>query len=259
MPKPQSLSQSEKTTSSRVSRKALLNSAVAAAALGAVATVARLGMRPESRLFGSTLIAGHDPNEIALTYDDGPNDRSTPELLDVLSRFGAHATFFMVGKFVRQRPDIVRRVHAEGHLIGNHTMTHPFLANKPIAFVEEELRGCNELIEDLLGAPVRYFRAPFGARRPAVLRCARELGLTPVQWNVQGNDWEPIGVSGILQHIERGLLRARRRGRGANVLLHDGFDQQMGYDRTDTVRATEMLLLEAHAMHHSVVTVEAWG
>ncbi|MGI4831329.1 MAG: polysaccharide deacetylase family protein [Janthinobacterium lividum] len=239
-----------------VSGKFVLGGALAA---GALATVASFGLRPESQLFGRTLVAGTDPNEIALTYDDGPNDRSTPELLEVLNRFGVHATFFMIGKFVRQRPDVVRAVQAEGHLIGNHTLSHPFLANKSTRFIRDELQGCNAVLEDVLGAPVHYFRPPFGARRPAVLRCARDLGLTPVQWNVQGNDWEPIGTAAILRLLDRGLRNTQRKRRGANVLLHDGFDQQMGTDRSDTVRATEMLLWKAQEEGRRVVTVDAWG
>ena len=238
-----------------VSRKVMIGSALTA---GALATFAKMGMQPESQLFGRTLVAGHNPEELALTYDDGPNERSTLELLDVLDRFNVRATFFMVGKFVRQRPEIVRAVQAGGHLIGNHTMNHPFLANKPVSLIETEIRQCNEVLEDTLGTPVRYFRAPFGARRPAVLRCARELGLTSVQWNVQGNDWEPIGAGGILRHLERGLKRTRRKHRGANVLLHDGFDRQMGTDRSDTVRATELLLCKASEASTRIVTVDAW-
>lgn len=241
---------------SGVSGKFVLGSAVAA---GALATLASFGLKPDSQLFGRTLVAGNDPNEIALTYDDGPNDSATPELLEVLSRFGVRATFFMIGKFVRQRRDLVRAVQAAGHLIGNHTVSHPFLANKPLRLIEDEVRGCNQLLEDALGSPVRYFRAPFGARRPAVLRCAREMGLQPVQWNVQGNDWEPIGAAAILRHLDRGLKSTYRRGRGANVLLHDGFDQQMGADRSDTVRATELLLLKAEEQGRRIVTVDAWG
>ena len=242
-----------------VTSRAVLSGIAITAALGTAAAVVRLGLQPESQLFGRTLIAGQDATELALTYDDGPNDRSTPELLDVLSRLNTRATFFMVGKFVRQRPDLARAVRAAGHLVGNHTMTHPFLANKPLRFVEQELRDCNQALEDALGEQVRYFRAPFGARRPAVLRCARSLGLPPVQWNAQGNDWEPIGAQGIVEHVERGLARARAKGRGANILLHDGFDQEMGYDRSDTVRATGMLLANARAQGQRVVTVDAWG
>lgn len=239
----------------------------AAAFLGVAATAAAYkllhsGLQPESQLFGRTLISGQDPNEWALTYDDGPNPRSTPELLDVLAHHNARATFFMVGKFIQHDPaqrDLVRRVHAAGHLIGNHTMSHPFLATKPMKVVRQEIRDCTALLEDTLGAPIHYFRAPFGARRPGVLRFLREEGLTPVQWNVQGNDWEPIGVQGILSHIEPGLARARQRHRGANILLHDGFDKEQGYDRTDTVRATDALLQRAAAQGLRMLTVDAWA
>ncbi len=165
----------------------------------------------------------------------------------------------MVGKFILDQANLVRRVHAAGHLIGNHTMSHPFLATKPMNFVEREVRDCTALLEDTLGVPIRYFRAPFGGRRPGILRFLGKEGLKPVQWNVQGNDWEPIGVQGILDHIEPGLSRARKRNRGANILLHDGFDEQQGYDRTDTVRATKSLLERAAQGNIRVVTVDAWG
>ena len=233
----------------------------AALLLGTVAAGYKLitsGLEPESQLFGPTLVGGDDPNQWALTYDDGPNPRSTPELLDVLARHEVRATFFMIGNFVREHRALVRRVHAAGHLVGNHTMSHPFLATKPMEVVAREILDCSALLEDTLGAPVRYFRAPFGARRPGVLRFVRAHGLTPVQWNAQGNDWEPIGVTGILSRLESGLERARRRGRGANILLHDGFDEQGGFDRTDTVNATGMLLERARQEGVRVVRVDAW-
>lgn len=239
-----------------IPKTVLLGGAAVAATL---ATVASVGMRPDSQLFGRTLVAGNDPDELALTYDDGPNDRSTPELLEVLDRHNVRATFFLIGRYVRQCPRLVRELHAAGHLVGNHTMTHPFLANKGAASIKEELSRCNALLEDTLGAPVRYFRAPFGARRPAVLRCARELGLEPVQWNAQGNDWEPIGVAAILRRLERGMRKARDRGRGSNILLHDGFDQCMGWDRSDSLRATDLLLGKALGAGMRAVTVDAWG
>ena len=207
----------------------------------AAATLTYAALSPTSQLLGHTLIAGSDPNQAALTFDDGPND-ATLDLLDVLARHNARATFFMIGRFVRQRPEIVRAVQVAGHLIGNHTQTHPWLAWQTARTIREELRACNQAIEDAIGAPVRYFRPPHGARRPAVLRIARELGLTTVQWNAMAHDWKPIGADRMLARLDRDLLRCRKRGVGANILLHDGFDQQMGTDRSDTLRVTSRLL-----------------
>lgn len=230
------------------------------AAAGAVAiggTLAYAGLAPQSQLFGQTLIAVDDPNQLALTYDDGPNDAATMQLLDVLARHHTRATFFMIGRFVRQRPEIARAVHAAGHLVGNHTMTHPWLAWQSDRVIREELRGCNDTLEDVLGAPVRYLRPPHGARRPAVFHAARELGLTLVQWNVIGNDWAPIGADGVLRRVQRGLEAARAKSTGANILLHDGFDQRMGADRSATVEATDRLLSSAQAQSR-FVTVDVW-
>jgi peptidoglycan/xylan/chitin deacetylase (PgdA/CDA1 family) len=235
----------------------LATAAVSAIAVGG--TLAYAALSPQSQLFGDTLIAGRDPAEVAFTYDDGPNDAATMQLLEVLARHNVRATFFMIGRFVQQRPEIARAVHAAGHLVGNHTMTHPWLAWQPDRVIREELRGCNQALEDALGAPVRYMRPPHGARRPAVLRTAGELDLTLVQWNVMGNDWAPIGADGVLRKVLRGLEAVRERGRGANILLHDGYDQRMGADRSATVQATDQLLTQLAASGGRVVTVDAWG
>ena len=158
------------------------------AALSAAAATAGLaaggylyaGMWPTSQLFGRTIIAGRDANEFALTYDDGPNDSCTESILDILARYQVYATFFVIGRFVRERSALVRRTRAAGHLVGNHTMTHPVLLFQSPLRVREELAGTNAAIEDALGEKVSYFRPPHGARRPDVLRTAHELGLTPV-------------------------------------------------------------------------------
>jgi peptidoglycan-N-acetylglucosamine deacetylase len=228
--------------------------AVAATAL----TLVNAALSPQSQLFGPTLIAGNDPREVALTYDDGPNDACTESLLEVLDRYNVKATFFMIGRFVRQSPALARQVHAAGHLIGNHTMTHPWLAWQSAQRIREELRGCNEALEDALGVPVHYFRPPHGARRPFVLRTATELGLTTVQWNAMGMDWQPIGAEQIVANLARGLSRTRQRNQGANVLLHDGYDRAMDADRTQTVRATEILLKRFSQEGIRAVTVDAW-
>jgi len=214
---------------------------------------------PSSQIFGRTLIAGNDPSEIALTFDDGPNPAATPALLEVLDRHAVRATFFAMGSYARQQPDLVRQVVAAGHLLGNHTMSHPRLSTQPAARVRQELADCNAALEDITGTAVRYFRPPFGARRPVVLRIARELGLTPVLWNVTGYDWDPIGVQGILKNLDAGIARNRRRGRSSNLLLHDGSHRGIGWHRMDTVRAVDRLLSAKQGTEPRYVTVNAWG
>ena len=233
----------------------LAGAALAAAGL----TLTYAALSPGSQLFGHTIIAGNNPDEAALTYDDGPNDVATDALLEVLARHNARATFFMIGSFVLQRPEIVRRVHAAGHLIGNHTQTHPWLSFQSASAIREQLRACNHALEDAIGAPIRYFRPPHGARRPAVFRAAEELGLKLVQWNTMGYDWQPIPPERILTNIKRGLHRARRRHTGANILLHDGHQEGIGANRNATVQATAELLQRFAQQGISNVTVDAWG
>jgi peptidoglycan/xylan/chitin deacetylase (PgdA/CDA1 family) len=229
----------------------------AACAVAGVWTYASLA--PESQLFGRTIVAGRDAAEFALTFDDGPNDPWTGRLLDVLARYQARATFFLIGKYVRQRPDLVREIREAGHLIGNHTATHPWLAVQSAARVREELAGCNAALEDVLGEKVQFFRPPHGSRRPAVLRAARELELTAVMWNAMGFDWRANTTADrIAAHLERGIARNRQRGRGSNLLLHDGGHVAMGADRSQSVEATGEIL-ERHAPGKvRYVTVDAW-
>ena len=215
---------------------------------------------PTSQLFGRTLIAGCDPDELALTFDDGPNDAATPHLLDVLAKYQVRGTFFIIGSFARQRADLVRRIAAEGHLIGNHTMHHPKLALESTRSVRQQLADCTAVLEDLIGSEVRFFRPPFGSRRPVVLQIAREFGLTPVTWNVTAHDWDPIGTEGILSRIDSGIAANRRRSRGSNILLHDGSHRAMGAHRMDTVRAVDALLSRNDGTAQlRWVTVAAWA
>lgn len=229
-----------------------------AAAIGlAAGGYAYAGMWPTSQIFGRTLVAGHDANEYALTYDDGPNDACTERLLDVLAAHNARATFFMIGRFVRERRGLARRVRAAGHLVGNHTFTHPVLLWTEPKKAREELAATNAALEDALGEKVSYFRPPHGARRPDVLRSARELGLTPVLWNAMGYDWRPTTAATIVGNLEKGIRKNRRAGRGSNLLLHDGGQAGIGQDRMASVEATELILRSAQGIRF--VTVDAWG
>jgi peptidoglycan/xylan/chitin deacetylase (PgdA/CDA1 family) len=219
-------------------------------------TLAWAALSPQSQIFGATLIAPARPGEFALTYDDGPNPAATPALLEVLAKHKVRATFFVIGSFVRECPSLLREVRAAGHLIGNHTMTHPWLAWQSERRIREELSGTSAAIEDVLGEPVKFFRAPHGARRPAVLRAAREMGMTPVQWNLICGDWNPVGADKLFGRIERGFTRNSRRGMATNVVLHDGGHLALGAQRMDTVHATERFIAQHAKLQF--VGVDAW-
>src|SRR4030088_245509 len=149
-----------------------LTAAAAASAAGYQA------MAPSGQWYGQTFAGGMPGSkQIALTYDDGPNDPHTLKLLDVLAKHSVRATFFMIGRYVQQRPDIARAVAQAGHVIGNHTFTHPLLIFKSVAETHRELSDCHHTLQDAIGDHSTLFRPPFGGRRPATLQVARELGL----------------------------------------------------------------------------------
>jgi peptidoglycan-N-acetylglucosamine deacetylase len=233
---------------------------IAIAAAAGVAGYVYAAMAPESQLFGRTIVAGYDPDEFALTFDDGPNDGCTERLLELLAAHEVRATFFLIGKYVRQRPELARAIHAAGHRVGNHTMSHPWLLVENPRRVREELAGCNAALEDALGEPVRLMRPPHGARRPDVLRAARDLGLTPVLWNAMGFDWRPgITAARIVEHLERGIARNQRRGHGTNLLLHDGGHVALSADRSQSVEAARLVLERYSPATVRYVTVDAWA
>jgi len=213
---------------------------------------------PTSQIFGRTILAGSDIQEVALTFDDGPNDPYTQQLLELLARHQVHATFFLIGSFVRRRPEIVRAIRQGGHLVGNHTMIHPSLLWERPSRVREELAGCKAAIEDAIGEAVEWFRPPFGARRPDVLRTAAELGLTPVMWNVTAHDWDATDPKALAARVQSGIRCNQRRHRGSNILLHDGGHRQLGTDRSVTLAATRSLLEAWAGSALRLVTVDAW-
>jgi peptidoglycan/xylan/chitin deacetylase (PgdA/CDA1 family) len=194
-------------------------------------------MAPTGQWFGRTFAGGmRESKQIALTYDDGPNDPHTLKLLDVLAKHNVRATFFMIGRYVQQRPDIARAVAQAGHVIGNHTLTHPLLIFKSEAQTRAQLVDCHQALQDAIGQHSNLFRPPWGGRRPATLRIARELGLQTVMWNVTGYDWNAPPAAVIESKVARQM-----RG-GDVILLHDGEHRAMGADRAQTVIATDNLI-----------------
>ncbi|AXG82354.1 polysaccharide deacetylase family protein [Streptomyces paludis] len=168
---------------------------------------------------------------VALTVDDGPDPRWTPLLLDVLDAHRVRATFFVVGERAARHPELLRRILAAGHTLGNHTYSHPQpFAALPPARIHEEIRRTQRVVTDATGVTPALFRAPAGGWSRTVLGAAREQGLTPVDWSVDPKDWRAPPAA----RIARTVLRARP---GDIVLCHDG-----GGDRSGTVAALDTAL-----------------
>jgi peptidoglycan/xylan/chitin deacetylase (PgdA/CDA1 family) len=221
-----------------------LTGAVCAAAAG------YQSMAPTAQWYGQTFTGlPRGSHQIALTYDDGPNDPHTLRLLEVLARHSVHATFFLIGRYVLRCPAFAREILQAGHAIGNHTFSHPLLTFKSETEITRELSECRAALQDATGQPSNLFRPPFGGRRPAVLRAARQLGLQPIMWNITGYDWDapPAAV------IERKIAR-RIRG-GDVILLHDGGHKQFGADRSQTVIATDRLITRYNSEGYDFVTI----
>src|SRR5271166_3194369 len=207
-------------------------------------------MSPTSQLYGRTFV-GLQPSSrlLALTYDDGPNDPDTWRTLEVLERHAVKATFFLIGQFVQQKPEIARALVAAGHAIGNHTWSHPNLIFASEAEVRRQLELGRQAILDATGVETTLFRPPFGGRRPATLRTVRALGLVPVMWNVTCYDWKAKSAEEIVAHAERQI-----RG-GDVILLHDGGYRRMGADRSRSVAASHRILTRYQREGYEFVTI----
>lgn len=215
----------------------ILVPALAAAGAGIAAWAA---VYPGAQLYGPTLRhTGHN-DAVALTFDDGPNPRMTPQLLDVLDRHGVRATFFLIGRFVRQCPDLAREITARGHTVGNHTDTHPNLAWLSPSAIAEQLNRCQESLVAALGISaesgagmIRWMRPPYGFRGPQLDRVVRRQGFKGVvMWSVICYDWKPQPTSRLIGRL------GRVRG-GDIVVLHDGDHRMLGGDRRHVLGALE--------------------
>ncbi|MCU1286147.1 MAG: polysaccharide deacetylase [Acidobacteriales bacterium] len=209
---------------------------------------------PSSQLFGATFVSGVDPNQVALTYDDGPNDPYTFQLLELLEKHQAKATFFVVGKFVKKRPDIVRAIADAGHALGNHTFSHPNLTYVSMEKLRREIEDTEAAIADATGRRSTLFRPPFGARRPGIFGEVRRLGMIPTMWSVTTRDWKYNNTDEIERHTVSQLSNHTDK-RGDVILLHDGDHLAMGADRSRSVEITERLLLRFKNEGRECVTV----
>ncbi|WKV70679.1 polysaccharide deacetylase family protein [Streptomyces sp. PCS3-D2] len=174
--------------------------------------------------------AGTD-SSMVLTFDDGPDPRYTPAILDTLRRYDMRAMFFVCGEMATENRDLLRRMSAEGHVIGNHTWTHPHIPKLSRPALAAEIGRTSEIVQQVVGEAPQWFRAPYGAWNRAAFEIGAELGMEPLAWTVDSLDWEEPGVTTIVSRVLRGA------GPRAIVLSHDA-----GGNRSQSVRAIDSYL-----------------
>ena len=202
---------------------------------------------PQMSFFGPFVCRGASSKHcVALTFDDGPDARSTPALLELLRDSGVAAAFFCVGHRVVVHPELAARIVREGHLLENHSYAHSKLTNIfSVACLRADLARTQAVIEQATGIAPRWFRPPIGLSNPRVFHVARLLELTVVGWSAGGLDTKLTEPEQIVARI------ARRVEPGAIILLHDG-----NIPAERLVATVRMLLDKLRALKYEVVRLD---
>ncbi|MBC2903744.1 polysaccharide deacetylase family protein [Streptomyces cupreus] len=163
---------------------------------------------------------------MVLTFDDGPDPRYTPAILDTLAEYEVRAMFFVCGEMAAARPDLLARMAEEGHVVGNHTWSHPLLTRLTRGQIRSQMERTCDIVEEAYGERPQWFRAPYGAWNRNAFQLGAELGMEPLAWTVDTLDWTTPGTRTIVGRVENGAAP------GVVVLSHDA-----GGDRSQSVHA----------------------
>jgi peptidoglycan-N-acetylglucosamine deacetylase len=178
------------------------------------------------------------PRRVFLTFDDGPSGTWTPRYLDVLKKYNAKATFFSTGQNIKAHPRLTARIHREGHLLANHTWSHPRLTQLSKSQVKSQLTRTQSALGRYKSA---CMRPPYGATNTSVRRWTKEVGLKTVLWDLDTRDWENSQTpTGIYNRVIRNVHN------GSNVLMHDGGDSQR-----DSLAALKRILPKLKSMGYT--------
>jgi len=191
---------------------------------------------PRRALLGKIFWKG-DCRGVGLTFDDGPHPRNTPRLLEILDRFQAPATFFVIGQHLKKHGAIVAAAAQAGHVIGNHTYHHFRTMNFASADkIRQEILDCQKEVEKWVGYRPRFYRQPAGFRNPVIFGLLKELGMAMVGWQARAFDTQRQNP----QTIARKILRQLKPG--GVIMLHDGSDSPVNEDRTPTLKSLPEIL-----------------
>ncbi|RUT35908.1 polysaccharide deacetylase family protein [Paenibacillus zeisoli] len=177
---------------------------------------------------------GPKVKRIALTFDDVPDPRFTPQVLDILAKNHIKATFFVVGQRAEKHPGLVKRIYREGHLIGNHSYNHPLFKNKSLAYFKDQILRTETIIYNLTGFRPKFIRPPYGEINEEQLRWVKSRGYKVINWNVDSKDWKGLNKLQVTNNI----LSAA--GPGSIILQHAGGG--VGADLTGTIEALPIVI-----------------
>ncbi|WP_110932747.1 polysaccharide deacetylase family protein [Paenibacillus bouchesdurhonensis] len=190
---------------------------------------------------------GPEVKQIALTFDDVPDPRFTPKVLDVLKKHGVKATFFVVGSRAKKHPELLRRIHREGHIVGNHSYSHPLFKKKSALEFKNEIERTEKVIVKLIGYKPRFIRPPYGEINEEQLRWAKKQGYKIVNWNVDSLDWKALSK----EKVKHNVLSAV--GPGSIVLQHAGGGD--GSNLTGTIEALPDIIRTLRNRGYHFVTI----
>ncbi len=194
-------------------------------------------LSPRSQVCGPAFTHGNrHGDEVALTFDDGPNEPYTDEILSILKKNHVKATFFVVGENALRYPEALRHEVQDGMEIGNHSYSHPYMIPEKSSTMFWQIQKTEQIIERIAGVRPEWFRPPHGFRDPRLFRQTRRLDLTVVEWSNMPRDWTRPGIDVIVQRTLNALKP------GDIILLHDGDNIIHGGDRSQTVAALPYIL-----------------
>lgn len=198
--------------------------------------------------FPETIVTkGPRTKKIALTFDDVPDPRFTPAVLDILSKYHVRATFFVVGNRAEKHPGLVSRINREGHAIGNHSYDHPLFTKIPLSQFQNQILTTERRIQYIVGYKPKLIRPPYGDITEEQLKWAKKHGYKIVNWNVDSLDWKGISKEKVKSNILSSV------GRGSIILQHAGGG--IGSDLTGTIQALPEVIQNLRKKGYTFVTI----
>lgn len=194
------------------------------------------------------LYKGETPQKmVALTFDDGPDQRFTPQVLDVLNKYHVKATFFLLGSRVAKYPHVAKRIIDEGHVVGNHTYWHPQLTKTGVHNMKWEISRTEQAIKTATGYKTKLFRAPYGALNEEQVQKLKNLGYRGIGWSIDTEDWKGLTAKQITNNVGEHVHS------GDIILMHSA--GHWTQDLSGTVRALDRIIPMLKREGYTFVTI----